>query len=406
MHNFILAIFIIAYYFQANITGFLGINSKITIYLLLSMCMIYVLFIKHDKSKLSAALYILLGSIAMLIYRYKEQMFSGSFISTCILVIPAFIIYILPNDWKTSSNIRLKDTLRKFLYNFYILECCIAILEFIMHRWIFGYSESSYGDGVWHFTSNSSDFRSVAICGSPLSNSLIVVTIGSFILYSSLSIKKRIGCYLLGLIAVFAFNSRTSIVLFFLSGFLFAIKGIFSKKNKNRWVYLGVIILSVILILFILLFTTMGSRLSATTDVEDDSSIMVRLKLFEYFSSASLNDYLWGASTVGLENEMEQIGVKVIENFWILFMMLFGLIPLLYFTFFYFKLARKLIEGYPLYDKIVLSVLFLVNASINNSLSSSYTPLLTFLLCIVLFQGSSKPDKESTFSSNVISHLS
>lgn len=84
--------------------------------------------------------------------------------------------------------------------------------------------------------------------------------------------------------------------------------------------------------------------------------------------------------------------MSIIENFWIEYMMLFGLIPLVYFTFCYFRLGQRLFEGYNSYSKWVLSFIFIVNISINNSMTASYSPLLTFLLCIIAFKNGDKKE--------------
>ena len=138
-----------------------------------------------------------------------------------------------------------------------------------------------------------------------------------------------------------------------------------------------------------------GSRI-IETNIENDSSIEQRLKLFEYVASASLKDYLWGWPFEDVVADMDYIGIVVIENFWIGFMMLLGLIPLIYFTVFYFLLGKDLFNGYPLYNKLVLFSLFITNASINNSMYSNYAPLMTFLVCIIIF----KNDYSNNISSN------
>lgn len=375
-------ILIIAFYFQANITGMMGININIIIYILLGLCGFEYITKRRNYRNIPGTL-ILLGIFILLLYRLYMNIFLGAFISAMYIALPALILYITPQQGKLGEN--SKVWLWNFIVTFYLIECGIAIFEFATHHYLFGYSESTYGDGKWHFTSRTADFRAVSICGSPLHNALIVTTINAFILFSSSSNRKKIICFVLGLLAVFAFNARISVVLFILTGVLYGVREFRQRGGSYKIGLLLVASVIVILVLVSVTYLGLGSRLLAI-DTESDSSIAVRLQLFEYFASASLKDYLWGGPMDNLGSEKDYIGVPIIENFWIEYLILFGLIPLLYFASCYFYLGKKLFNGYKPYNKFVLSTVFIVNASINNSLSTSYSPLLIFLLCTVAFK--------------------
>lgn len=373
---------IIAFYFQSNISGMMGITRPVIIYILLFLSGI-VFLTKSAKRQMSPEVPVLLGVVVLLAYRLYLHQFSGSFQKASNIALPALIVYLVPQTGHEAF--RFKQWLQKFLVTFYLVVCCIAILELLTHHYLFGYAESAYGDGKWRFTpTTGEDFRAVSICGSPLNNALITVIINAFILFSSLPNRKRLFCFGFGLFAVFAFNARTSLGLFILTGVLYGMRE-FRQRGLSQKIGLFLLAAIMLIVVLVAVYLGLGSRL-LDTDVESDGSIAVRLRLFEYFSHASLKDYLWGMSMNNVQDEMEDIGVLVIENFWICFMMLFGLIPLVYFTFGYFFLGKKLFDGYVTYAKMVIFFIFIVNASINNSMFSNYSPLLTFLLCIIAFK--------------------
>ena len=102
--------------------------------------------------------------------------------------------------------------------------------------------------------------------------------------------------------------------------------------------------------------------------------------------SLNLNDYLLGSTMDDVRYFMDDIRVAVIENFWIAYILHFGVIAVILFTYLYIKLAKQLLLSYPMFDKIVISSSFIILASTNNSLYSSYIPLFTFLLCAFVFR--------------------
>ena len=265
-----------------------------------------------------------------------------------------------------------------------LLNSCIAILEFILRIHLIGWHETAYNDGNVVIYDKFSSFRSVALFGSPLSNALITTILNAFILFSNIKEKRKYIIFFIGCIAVLCFNARTA---FFMNAFVLFMYILKNYKTYN-WAYkIGIIFgLSVIVIGFIILitYTNLGSRIIDTS--EGDSSIMTRLILFEGFMSLNLNDYLLGSTMDDVRYFMDDIRVAVIENFWIAYILHFGVIAVILFTYLYIKLAKQLLLSYPMFDKIVISSSFIILASTNNSLYSSYIPLFTFLLCAFVFR--------------------
>jgi len=97
------------------------------------------------------------------------------------------------------------------------------------------------------------------------------------------------------------------------------------------------------------------------------------------------------------------IKVKVIENFWILYILRFGIVVTAYFLFFYFKLGRELFRYYSRFEKIAVPAFFIILGSINNSMASNFTPLSVFLLCAYAYSPVGRQAEE--IRREVMAHL-
>lgn len=304
-----------------------------------------------------------------------------------ILSLPALFVLILPKGQDSFLQyLETKNILHKFLLFFFLSECGIAIIEFIMRQHVFGWIGSSYFKGLVLYSKN--DFRSVALLdGGPLNNALAVTTINLFYLFSNaFSLKNKIMLFLLGLAAIFCFNARMAIAINMIGLFLFVGKEMWHGRQSNKMRYIGFMFVAII-VFFCFLAYGMGNRLLLLKGLSEDGSIWTRLRLFKYIADAPLSDLFWGHSRSWMDHNMGvHIKVKVIENFWILFIYHLGIFIALYFTVCYLKLCKMLYVQYPKFNMIVTSLLFILLASSNNSLYSFYMPLAIFLLCIYTYQ--------------------
>jgi len=303
-----------------------------------------------------------------------------------ILILPAMIVSSLPLDHGLNVQaIVIRRAVARFLLIFYIAECCVAVLEFVLHHHLFGWTDPTYHKGIVTF-GHTEAFRSVALMGSPLNNALIVTVMMLFFLFDpSVAMKRKMSLWFLGLTAVFCFNARTAIVLNILSMLLFVVKGILSSRSgRHRYVIVFLIVCLAVVTMYL---CGMGTRLWDTGNIGMDESIGTRMKLLQYLLDKDWTDFLWGSSQLHIRHSMwAAIKVKVIENFWVLYIFRFGIVASVYFTFFYFKLGRELFRDYSPFGKVAIPLFFIILASINNSMASNFTPLSVFLLCAYAYR--------------------
>lgn len=79
------------------------------------------------------------------------------------------------------------------------------------------------------------------------------------------------------------------------------------------------------------------------------------------------------------------MGLIALENPWLGYIIRNGLIFLVVYVFLYFLTFKKLLEDYSKFDKLFVSVCFLLIASTNNSLDGSYIYLFYFMLLSIIF---------------------
>ena len=379
--NIILLLCIIFFLFGNIGMTFLQIPADYLYCILVIYGLIVVFFYKHEQEKTEIeklSLWIVGSGLIWFFFRYLIVGWGGGLVIS-VLILPAFLIFILTH--KTGlDKVKLKQTISQFFYYFFIIECCIAIVEFLMQQRIFGWGEIANTKDI--VKSAVRGFRSTALLEGPLNNALVVSVFMLFILFNSrISLKKKMSLWLLGLSAVFCFNARTAIAVNLLSLFTFIGKSIFTKNSTKRISYIFFIIITCI-VLFLFYNYGWGSRLWDTESFNRDKSIGVRLRLFEYILKADWLDYLWGFTYSEVDYIMKvKIGVKIIENFWVLYAFWFGIPLTIYFLVLYTRLCKIFLSPYPCFDKIVISSSFLIIASSNNSLFSNFHPLFTFMLC-------------------------
>lgn len=376
----VLFVLMLLYFFQVNIAQAVGLENRIFNYILVLLYLYFFVCFRPTFRQYKDEYYILFVSLLLLISRYIMGMFEETFQTLINLMMPALLLMIIHANEFQRRNLQIKS----FLVSYFVFNCLIAIFEFIIRGHLIGWHDTAYSDGELVSYVGSSDFRSVALSGSPLSNALNVTILSSFFLFSNFNEKKKFYLFFVGLIAVLCFNARSAFVVHVIVFICFIIKNFKQYRIGQKIAILFGVLISSILILYLLYNTNMGSRLMSTTS--DDESINVRLMLFEKISNFNYQELLWGDTLENVRWLMDSMGVVVIENFWIAYILHFGIIAVIVFTLLYIKLILKLFKNYPLYDKLVLSLCFIVLASTNNSLYSSYIPLFSFLMCAFIFR--------------------
>lgn len=271
-----------------------------------------------------------------------------------------------------------------FFLAFYVFECSLSILERLLST---NLPILRIGESLWEGvdTGEDSSFRSEALLGHPLQNALIVVSAMSFILISKLSVNWKFGLWALGFLSLLCFNTRFSIVFSGLLMCVYLLKSYrrnFSKREKSR---VGLFIVLGSVVVAVLLFVVgLGDRL-LNMGLMDESSATARFSLFDIFIGIDFSSLLFPMDSRTFESLMAYRDIRVIENFWIIFLFNYGIIFLFIIVVAYFLILKNLYKNYSTFSMLFTVGAFFVTASTNNSLVTSWHMLVYYLFFVILF---------------------
>lgn len=258
-----------------------------------------------------------------------------------------------------------------------LLNSFIAITEYFLKKHLFIV--------LYIDTLQFNYFRAFAFMAHPLNNAMITAALAP-ILMTSTRVPPPIY-FSIVLLALFAFGARAATAVFILSSFalsfekikLFCTTGVEVNKKQFAFLY-AVFLLASITGFFILIYTSIGDRILDKLYI--DGSAKARFDVFFLLEQLSFKEWLFGASSSLLLNIEHFIGIMVIENYVIGWILFFGSIVavLLLITIFSIPFKAFMIGGAAI--KITIFSFALISIS-NNSLSTK-TPALFFLLIIVL----------------------
>ncbi|MCQ2209471.1 MAG: hypothetical protein MJZ34_04185 [Paludibacteraceae bacterium] len=288
------------------------------------------------------------------------------------------------------NELKNKNIWKFFFFSFlcfYVIECSLAVIERVVsvNLPILRVTES-----LWEGISSGEDssFRSEALLGHPLQNALIVLTAMSFILMSKMSVLWKYGLWFLGFLSLLCFNTRFAIVF---SVLLFGIyilnssKWGYSKREKLQTRLFIVIGCITGMVLFFVI--GLGDRL-LNMGLMDESSSYARLDLFDLFIGVDFSSLLFPMDSKLISSLMAYRDVKVIENFWIVYLLNYGLVFLGIIIFFYFVILKNLYRNYTVFQTLFTVMTFFLTASTNNSLVTSWHIMVYYLFFVVLFNPS------------------
>lgn len=291
-----------------------------------------------------------------------------------VLVLPLVVSYILDYPFLIDRN-----KVQNIILRFFVMECSLAVIERIFKFNTFPViSDSGVAlDWTWE------GFRSTAFQSHPLSNALIVFTIMNFILCSSLSVKKKYYYWLLGLIALLCFNTRSSIVGCCLLFGIFSLKKLLERGiGKRERIMLMACMCLFPVVGYVLLTHGLGNRL-LELGLFDDSSAAVRVKVFEIFDFFQLKDFILGYPAEKIDDILLVSGLSdyCIENYWLVYILKFGIIFTILIAYFYGVFFVRLLGNASFFYKVFLLIGFLLISSTNNSLATDSIALTVLTLC-------------------------
>ncbi|WP_297702037.1 hypothetical protein [uncultured Fibrobacter sp.] len=297
------------------------------------------------------------------------------------MALPMMVAFTIPDESLFYNNKKYFQIMYFCVTGFFFLTVSFAIIEYLGHFHILNYQNTTYEDGLAGFRVVN---RSVALAGASLTSALIVSGMLAFILNSDLKLKVKIFLWTLGFLSLLCFQGRMSIVVSLAYLFYY----VFTHMKKSMSKNIIAVLLLVIVCIFALFafYLGFGSRLIHIS--ADDSSIDVRSRMYEYLLDSNWRNFVWGMSMQNLQNVMLEMRVLIIESFFIIHILLFGLLFTFVAYFLYGKLLCKFFKEYPTRVKIEIISLYVLLASISNSFASGFTSLTFLFICSRFFSPS------------------
>lgn len=325
------------------------------------------------------AYYFVIFGILMLIGKFITHV--GGYLSVVNYVfVPCLFCLLYPK-----GDIRFRQKIFKLLFYFFFIESIWAILErvFLINVFPPVSQIEEMGKSVIGLYGYREGFRSSALLGSPLTNALCLTCILLFILFSNLKQSTKILCFVIGYLAILCFNTRTSIILW---PILFLFSYIYNnrKKGKIKSIVKGLLIFSVVAILFayIIIANGLADRLIGR-DIMDNSA-NVRVDTWTMFMAI---DHLAVFFSLGVNSDeittwMELGGVEIIENSFVLYFLELGGIGLLMVIWGYYKIFSHEMKGYSKFARFFILGSFILLGLTNNGLKE--TAMSLFIICCLV----------------------
>ena len=337
-------------------------------YIALPVLFISVILNRHkmvftDIDKKLIALMLIIGIVKVLFLR-KSVGLSG-FLN--------FIIEpILLSSMLKLQNGKLLSICRNLIVIFFIIECGIAIFEAVSKTILF----AKLND--YDYTTLTSDMRAYSLHGHPLQNAFLVSIISSVILSSKMKITYRYALFFLGYLAVFSFNTRSSI---YILAIILIVNVYFDIKNNRikggqKFIFLIGLFVAILLSVKYIESHSLGSRL-ATGLTKDDGSSYARFVLVDIIESMNLRDLLFGVSNEYILNVMDRNGLVAIENSIVNLIFGNGLIFTLIFLYLMFFKLKSIGNDKYMFNTVLFVTFLLLNA--NNALST-ICPIIPILI--------------------------
>lgn len=206
----------------------------------------------------------------------------------------------------------------------FIFECTLSIIERVKQQIFFSnedvYSIINKEEDLW-------SFRSSALFGHPIANSMVVTIMTAFILCSNIKNKSKLLLLVLSISAQMCFNTRGGIVLTVLIALPFIIELL--KKSSFSAKFIISLFLVVICYSFYNAMNEfdLGGRMFNLSEsgIFNDNSSSARLEAFSFYEYLSVEEILFGSSDL-YERLLLLMNLSGIENGFIAIIVRFGII--------------------------------------------------------------------------------
>lgn len=283
-----------------------------------------------------------------------------------VLVALNFSYYPEPLKWNT----------RKWCVQLILLNSYIAI------------GERLFAVNLFPITAHFGDiFRSTALLGHPLNNALITLVVFIYVAAVAIPVRRKIYIMTVLFTALICFGARgalyvsvLALLLLFIVPVFVSRSAYFKKINKANITLLIAGMLG--MLVYVTLNTTLGERLVDASFY--DSSAEVRTQALDVIDIHEIGNYLGAKSQDDIDTMSYYAEVEIIENFFIIWILKFGLLItglllLLLYQLFY---ARIPVPGSM--RKHIMVLLLFVAAATNNSLATNTQTLSIFVILFSL----------------------
>jgi hypothetical protein len=136
------------------------------------------------------------------------------------------------------------------------------------------------------------------------------------------------------------------------------------------------------MVYYLLIYTMFGERIMSVA--EFDGSAETRLTSLEALTHLKEGNLLWGYK--GYDVLVDSLDLHSIENFYIIWIIRYGLIFAILLILFSFLIVHKYTKEYPAFSRYFIFGAFIFVASTNNSLATDTIVTILYPLCAISFK--------------------
>ncbi len=282
------------------------------------------------------------------------------------LVIPCIIlIFLRMTDKKTLTDFK------KWIYIFFFFSAGISLIEKVTGKLLF------LKDSPWYFDY----FRSTALYGHPLNNALIMSVLTIILFLATKNSYLKMAVLAAGMISIFCFGARGALLGVFGGIFLNILLNAFGfTKDPNRNIKSGLMYLAsfALILILVISFTNLGDRITGLAKV--DESAEARVGTLNILDQVNIEDLIWTGVSLDKVDKLQYLsGVEIIENFYIVWLLNFGLIFTIILIISLIRFLYNMMRNVGADVKLSILFTLIIVSSTNNSLSSS-TYVITILV--------------------------
>ena len=290
----------------------------------------------------------------------------------------------------------LKKTILYIVLLYYFTECSIAIIERVTQiNFLLVTNDALFFDET--LSSAQAGFRSASIHSHPLQGALMISIVMSFILITSYNPLKKILMLFIGLLALFSFNTRSSIVYWALTILAYVFYSTIKKKFIYKIFAIFALISATITASYLINQGWAGRLMELS--LFDNNSAQTRIDILNVLKDFSIQHFLFGVPNNLGETIFKRNGVYIMENYWITFIMNWGIPFTCWLVYCSYAILKKHMINFSITEKFFPIITFLLISSTNNSMITGVPALLLLLICFYSFE--SKINKKITQFSNI-----